>query len=419
MALTDLELKKANTTGKPEKRADGGGMYLLAQPDRETINEKSKKVVVRGAKYWRLDYRFAGKRKTLAIGVYPDVSLLDARERREAARKMLANGADPGAVKKAQKAAVVALAANSFEIVAHEWFSKFTKGFKESHTRTISVRLKNDVFPWIGARPIGEINAPELLAVLRRIESRGALDTAHRVSAICGQVFRYAISTGRAERDPSADLRGALPPHKGKHLAAITEPAQIGKLMRDIDGYAGTFIVRCAFKLSPLVFLRPIELSRAEWAEIDLDKAEWRIPADKMKMKALHIIPLPSQAVAILREVHTLTGTGKYVFPSVSSSTKSMAKNTILAALRSMGYTKEQMTAHGFRHMASTLLNEQGFNADAIERQLAHKASGVRATYNAAEYLPERRRMMQHWADYLDGLKAGAEVIAIHRGSMA
>jgi integrase len=415
MALTDLELKKANTTGKPEKRADGGGMYLLAQPDRETINEKSKKVVVRGAKYWRLDYRFAGKRKTLAIGVYPDVSLLDARERREAARKMLANGADPGAVKRAQKAAVVALAANSFEIVAHEWFSKFTKGFKESHTRTISVRLKNDVFPWLGARPIGEINAPELLAVLRRIESRGALDTAHRVSAICGQVFRYAISTGRAERDPSADLKGALPPHKGKHLAAITEPAQIGKLMRDIDGYAGTFIVRCAFKLSPLVFLRPIELSRAEWAEIDLDKAEWRIPADKMKMKALHIIPLSSQAVAILREVHTLTGTGKYVFPSVSSSTKPMAKNTILAALRSMGYTSTEMTAHGFRHMASTLLNEQGFNADAIERQLAHKASGVRATYNAAEYLPERRRMMQAWADYLGGLAAGADVIPLHK----
>jgi len=415
MALTDLEVKKAKATGKPVKLADSGGMYLLVQPDSEKINDKEKKIAVPGAKYWRLDYRFAGKRKTLAIGVYPDVTLSDARERREAARKILANGADPGAVKKAQKAAVVALAANSFEIVAREWLSKFSRNWKESHTKTISIRLENDVFPWIGARPIGEISAPELLTVLRRIESRGALDSAHRVSAICGQVFRYAISTGRAERDPSADLKGALPPHKGKHLAAITEPVQIGKLMRDIDGYSGTFIVRCAFKLSPLVFLRPVELSRAEWAEIDLEKAEWRIPADKMKMKALHIIPLPTQAVAILREVHTLTGTGKYVFPSVSSSTKSMAKNTILAALRSMGYTKEQMTAHGFRHMASTLLNEQGFNADAIERQLAHKASGVRATYNAAEYLPERRRMMQHWADYLDGLATGAQVIPLHK----
>lgn len=408
MALTELQVKNAKAVDKLVKLSDGGGLFLLVQ----TANPKD-------SKYWRLAYRFGGKQKTLALGVYPDVSLSEARDRREAARKVLANGADPGAVKKAQKAAVVALAENSFEVVAREWFSKFTKDFKESHTKTISARLKNDVYPWLGARPVGEISPPELLAVLRRIESRGALDTAHRVRAICGQIFRYAIATGRAERDPSADLKGALPPHKGKHLAAITDPVQIGKLMRDIEGYSGTFIVRCAFKLAPLVFLRPIELTRAEWAEIDLDKAEWRIPADKMKMKALHIIPLPTQAVAILREVHTLSGRGKYVFPSVSSSTKSMAKNTILAALRSMGYTPAQMTAHGFRHMASTLLNEHGFNADAIERQLAHKASGVRATYNAAEYLPERRRMMQHWADYLDGLKVGAEVIPLRTNSAA
>lgn len=398
MALTELQVKKA-ATDKPLKLSDGGGLFLLVQPN--------------GAKYWRLAYRFAGKQKTLALGVYPDISLSDARERREAARKVLANGADPSATKKAQKAAKVALAANSFEIVAREWLSKFSRNWKESHTKTINVRLKNDVFPWLGARPIGEIDAPELLTVLRRIESRGALDSAHRVRAYCGQIFRYAIATGRAQRDPSADLKGALPPHKGKNLAAITEPTKIGELMRDIEGYSGTFIVRCAFKLSPLVFLRPIELSRAEWAEIDLDKAEWRIPADKMKMKLLHIVPLSTQAVAILRELHQLTGEGKYVFPSVSSSTKSMAKNTILAALRSMGYTSAEMTAHGFRHMASTLLNEQGFNADAIERQLAHKASGVRATYNAAEYLPERRRIMQHWADYLEGLAKGADVVNI------
>jgi integrase len=399
MALTAIEVRKTRATDRPQKLADGGGLYLLVQPN--------------GAKYWRLDYRFAGKRKTLAVGVYPDVSLSDARERREAARKVLANGADPSAVKKAQKAAVMSLAANSFEIVAREWLSKFSKNWKESHTRTISVRLINDVFPWLGARPIGEINAPELLAVLRRIESRGALDAAHRVSAICGQVFRYAIATGRAQRDPSADLKGALPAHRGKHLAAITEPVKIGKLMRDIEGYRGSFTVKCAFRLAPLVFVRPVELSRAEWAEIDLDKAEWRIPADKMKMKALHIVPLPTQAVAILRELYPLTGTGKYLFPNVRTSTLPMAGNTILAAIRSMGYTSTEMTAHGFRHMASTLLNEQGFNADAIERQLAHKASGVRATYNAAEYLPERRRMMQQWADYLDGLKAGAEVIPL------
>ncbi len=430
MALTDLGVKKANATDKPQKRADGGGLYLLAQPDSVKINEKKKEVIVRGAKYWRLDYRFAGKRKTLALGVYPDVPLAGywhdlktkenwvkgARDLREDARKILANGADPSAVKKAKKAAVVALTENSFEFVAYEWFSKFSiqEKWKESHKRTINVRLVNDVFPWLGAKPIGEISAPELLAVLNRIGSRGALATAHRVKGICGQIFRHAIVTGRAQRDLSIDLKGAIPAYRIRHLAALTDPVKIGKLMRDIDGYTGTFIVQCAFKLAPLVFLRPIELSRAEWAEIDLDKAEWRIPAGKMKMKEIHIIPLPSQAVAILRDLHPLTGTGGFIFPNVRTSTRPMAGNTILAAIRSMGYTPAEMTAHGFRHMASTLLNEQGFNPDAIERQLAHKAAGVRATYNAAEYLPERRKMMQHWADYLDGLKAGADVVAIH-----
>ena len=399
MALTGLQVKRTKATGKPYKLSDGSGLFLLVQPN--------------GAKYWRMDYGFAGKRKTLALGVYPNVSLSDARTRRDDARKLLANDTDPGAVKQAKKAAVVALAENSFEVVAREWLAKFSKDWKKSHTMTITSRLENDVFPWLGARPIGEITAPELLTVLRRIESRGALETAHRVSAICGQVFRYAIATGRAQRDTAADLKGALPPHRGKHLAAITDPAKIGELMRNIEGYRGSFTVRCALRIAPLVFVRPVELSRAEWAEIDLDKAEWRIPADKMKMKALHIIPLPAQAVAILRELHPLTGTGKYLFPNVRTSTLPMAGNTILAAIRSMGYTSTEMTAHGFRHMASTLLNEQGFNADAIERQLAHKASGVRATYNAAEYLPERRRMMQQWADYLDGLKAGAEVIPL------
>ena len=399
MALTELEVKKSKATDKPVKLTDGGGLFLLVQPN--------------GAKYWRLAYRYGGKQKTLALGVYPDISLSDARERRETARKVLANDVDPSAVKKAQKAAVAALAENSFEIVGREWLIKFSKNWKQSHIRTITGRLENDVYPWLGTRPIGEINAPELLTVLRRIESRGALSTAHTVNAICGQIFRYAIATGRAQRDPSADLKGALPPHRIRHLAALTDPVKIGKLMRDIDGYSGTLIVRSAFRLAPMVFLRPIELSKAEWAEIDLDKAEWRIPAGKMKMKALHIVPLPIQAVAILRELHPLTGAGKYVFPNARTSTQPMAGNTLLAAIRSMGYTPAEMTAHGFRHMASTLLNEQGFNADAIERQLAHKASGVRATYNAAEYLPERRRMMQHWVDYLDSLKAGAEVIPL------
>lgn len=399
MALTAIEIKGAKTTDKPQKLSDGGGLYLLLHPN--------------GAKYWRMDYRFAGKRKTLALGVYPDVSLSDARDRREVARKQLANGVDPSAAKQEQKAAVVALTENSFELVAREWYAKFSTNWKESHTRTIRGRLDNDVYPWIGGRPIGAIDAPELLTVLRRIEGRGALSSAHTVNAVCGQIFRYAIATGRAQRDPSADLKGALTPYRITHLAALTDPVKIGKLLRDIDGYNGTFIVRSAFKLAPYVFLRPIELSRAEWSEIDLDKAEWRIPADKMKMKALHIVPLCSQVVAILREIQPLTGSGKFVFPSVRTSTQPMAGNTLLAAIRALGYTPAEMTAHGFRHTASTLLNEQGFNRDAIERQLAHKASGVRATYNAAEYLPERRKMMQAWADYLDGLKKGADVIQL------
>jgi len=403
MALTELKVKNAKATDNSLKLSDSGGLFLLVQ----SSNPKD-------SKYWRLAYRFAGKQKTLALGVYPVISLSDARERRDEARKQLANGVDPSAAKKALKAAGAILAVNSFEIVAREWLVKFSKNWKDSHIRTIDARLVNDVFPWLGARPIGEINAPDLLSVLRRIESRGALSTAHRVSAICGQVFRYAIATGRAQRDPSADLKGALPPHRGSHLAALTDPTKIGQLMRDIEAYRGSFVVRCALRLAPIVFLRPIELSRAEWSEIDLDKAEWRIPANKMKMKTLHIVPLPTQAVEILRELRPLTSTSRYIFPSIRTNTKPMAGNTILAAIRSMRYAPEEMTAHGFRHMASTLLNEQGFNADAIERQLAHKASGVRATYNAAEYLPERRRMLQQWANYLEGLKTGAEVISLH-----
>jgi integrase len=400
MALTAIEVKNAKGSDKPQKLSDGGGLYLQVQPN--------------GAKYWRLAYRFAGKQKTLALGVYPDVSLSDARERREQARKVLANGADPGAVKKAQKAAKTALTQNSFELVAREWFMRYAPTWKENHSSKIITRLEKDIFPWLGARPTGEITAPELLAVIRRIESRGALETAHRALANCGQIFRYAIATGRAQRDTAADLRGALPPAKEKHHASITDPKAIGELMRDIEGYKGAFITRCALRLAPLVFLRPGELRKAEWAEIDLDKAEWRIPASRMKMDAVHIVPLSTQAVEILREIQPLTGAGKFVFTGARTTTRPMSENAILAALRRMGYTTDEMTGHGFRSMASTLLNEQGFNRDAIERQLAHaERNGVRAAYNYAEYLPERRRMMQQWADYLDKLKAGAEVIPL------
>ena len=420
MALTDLEVKKANATGKPQKRADGGGMYLLAQPDSVKINEKKKEEIVRGAKYWRLDYRFAGKRKTLAIGVYPDVALSEARERREEARKVLANGADPGDIKKAQKAAVVALAENSFELVAREWFSKHAPNWKENHSSKIIARLEKDVFPWIGAIPIAEINAPALLAAIRRIESRGALETAHRALACCGQVFRYAVATGRAERDPTGDLRGALPPvKKEKHFAAITDPLKVGELLRDIEGYQGSYVVKSAFKLSPMLFVRPGELRKMEWAELDLDRAEWIIPADKMKMGVTHIVPLAKQAVEVLREIQPLTGRGKYVFPGERDHDRPMSDNAIRSALRRMGWANDEMTPHGFRAMASTILDNMGYKQEWLERQLAHEEPNkIKAAYKREAwrmYLPERIAMMQAWADYLDGLAAGAQVIPLHK----
>jgi len=420
MALTDLEVKKANATGKPQKRADGGGMYLLAQPDSVKINEKKKEEIVRGAKYWRLDYRFAGKRKTLAIGVYPDVALSEARERREDARKVLANGADPGDIKKAQKAAVVALAENSFELIAREWFSKHAPNWKENHSSKIIARLEKDVFPWIGAIPIAEINAPALLAAIRRIESRGALETAHRALACCGQVFRYAVATGRAERDPTGDLRGALPPvKKEKHFAAITDPLKVGELLRDIEGYQGSYVVKSAFKLSPMLFVRPGELRKMEWAELDLDRAEWIIPADKMKMGVTHIVPLAKQAVEVLREIQPLTGRGKYVFPGERDHDRPMSDNAIRSALRRMGWANDEMTPHGFRAMASTILDNMGYKQEWLERQLAHEEPNkIKAAYKREAwrmYLPERIAMMQAWADYLDGLAAGAQVIPLHK----
>jgi len=398
LALTELRIKNAKVIDKPLKLSDGGGLFLLVQsPD------------PKASKFWRLSYRCAGKQKTLALGVYPTISLAVARDRREESRKLLANGSDPSDTKKAQKAAVQALAVNSFEIVAREWFMGRAPNWKENHSSKIIARLEKDIFPWLGARPVSEITAPELLTTIRRIESRGALETAHRVLAYCGQIFRYSIATGRAQRDTAADLRGALPPVKEKHHASITDPKLIGKLLRNIEGYQGSFITRCALQLAPLVFLRPGELRRAEWAEIDLDTAEWRIPAARMKMDAVHIVPLATQAIAILHEIQPLTSAGKYVFPGARSTTRPMSENAVLGALRRMGYATDEMTGHGFRSIASTLLNEQGFNRDAIERQLAHaERDSVRAAYNYAEYLPERRKMMQQWADYLDKLKAAS-----------
>jgi len=408
MPLTDIKIRSAKPQHKTYKLFDSGGLYL--------------EVTTAGRKYWRWKYRFGGKEKRLAFGVYPDVTLKMAREERDDARSQLASGVDPSEARRAEK--VAQAGAESFEAIAREWHAKFSPGWEASHGDRIFRRLENDIFPWLGKRPIGEIKAPEMLAVLHRIESRGALETAHRALQNCGQVFRYAVATGRAERDPTRDLKGALPPTKEKHHASITDPKRIAELLRAIDTYEGYFVTKCALRLAPLVFVRPGELRRAEWPEFDLEKAEWRIPAKRMKMRDLHIVPLARQAVDILLELEPLTNRAfpsrpnarRYVFPSARTHERPMSENAVLAALRRMGYTKEEMTAHGFRSMASTLLHEQGWNHQAIERQLAHaERNAVSAAYNFAEHLAERRKMMQAWADYLDGLKAGAEVIPLFK----
>lgn len=400
MPLKDVTIKNAKPREKAYKLADEKGLYLFIKPN--------------GSKAWRLKYRFLGKEKTLSIGLYPDVSLSEARNARDNARKKLADKVDPGLAKQVSKRSAKEASENSFEVIAREWYTKFSTKWSPSHGERILRRLEKDIFPWLGKRPIAEITAPELLSVLRRMESRGAIETAHRASQNCGQVFRYAIATGRAERDPSHDLKGAIPPAKKKHHASIIKPTAIGELLRAIDGYQGHFVTKCALRLAPLVFVRPGELRHAEWNEFNLAIGEWRIPAEKMKMRVTHIVPLSTQAIAVIRELRALTGDGKYLFPSVRSSKRAMSENTVLAALRRLGYTSNEMTGHGFRSMASTLLNEQGWNPDAIERQLAHgERNTVRAAYNYAEYLPERKKMMQSWADYLDELKIGAKVVKL------
>ncbi|WP_374555495.1 tyrosine-type recombinase/integrase [Aquitalea pelogenes] len=403
MPLTDTACKNAKTKddGAPAKYADEKGMYLL-------VNKTGK--------YWRLDYRFNDKRKTLALGVYPEIGLKLAREKRDEARRLLAEGIDPGELRKVTKATSKLSAVNSFEAVAREWFAKYQPTWSEGHATRIIRRLERDIFPWLGNRPIAEITAPELLASLQRIEKRDAIETAHRAMQNCGQVFRYAVATGRAERNPAADLVGAIAPAVKTSFPTITDPSKIAELLRAIDGYKGSFITQCALKLAPLVFVRPGELRKAEWSEFDLEHQLWTIPAERMKMREKHFVPLSQQAVAILTELRALTGSRQYVFPGARTNGRPMSDNTVNAALRRLGYSKEDMTGHGFRHMASTLLNEQGWNRDAIERQMAHaERNSIRATYNYAEYLPERTKMMQSWADYLDGLKAGAKVTPLFK----
>jgi integrase len=400
MALTDTAIRKAKPATKARKLFDERGMYLLVTTD--------------GAKWWRFKYRLHGKEKLLSLGVYPDVGLKQARERRDEARRLVAAGVDPSAERQAAKASLIAgerRARDSFEAVAREWFQKFSSNWVPTHADTVIRRLEANLFPSLGSRPIAEITPVELLEVLRLVEARGAVSTAHRIKQICGQVFRYAIATGRAPRDPSSDLRGALIPERERHFGALTNPADVAALVRAIDGYRGSFVVNCALRFTALTFARPGEVRKAEWNEIDLDEALWRIPAARMKMRREHLVPLLRD---LLRELRPLTGSGRYVFPNGRTGSRPMSENAIVAALRYLGYERGQMTAHGFRTMASTLLNEQGWPADAIERQLAHAENDeVRGAYNRAEYLDERRLMMQAWADYLDKLMAANNVISL------
>lgn len=404
LPLTDTAIRKAKPAAKPQKLVDSGGLYLLLNTN--------------DSRWWRWDYRRpdTGKRNTISFGTYPDTTLASARDKRDEARKLLASGIDPGLHRKAARAATQERLTNSFEIVGREWFDKQKTTWAKSHADKIILRLENDIFPWIGARAIAEVTAKELLATLNRMVDRGAIESAHRTLQNCSQIFRYAIATGRAERNPAADLRGALPPVKQKHLAAITDLKAIGGLLRAIDSYSGSFVTRSALQLAPLVFVRPVELRHAEWAEIDLDGRQWNIPGEKMKMGEPHLVPLSDQAVAVLTELQPLTGKSRYVFPSIRSPKRPMSNNTVLAALRRMGFAKEEMSGHGFRAMARTVLDETlNFRPDYIEHQLAHAVKDPNGrAYNRTAHLAERQKMMQAWANYLDTLKADAgNVVAL------
>jgi integrase len=392
--LTDTACKKTKPTGKRMRLYDTAGMYLEIAPA--------------GGKWWRLKYRFAEKEKLLSLGVYPEVTLAEARTKRDEARKLLHDGIDPSAHRKVLKASRATSATNTLKNIAEEWLARFEGTWAPSHTRGVKGRLEKDVYPWIGSRPIAEITPPEVLAVLRRIEGRGRLETAHRVRTHLSMVFRFAIATGRAERDPTADLRGALPASKAKHMAAVTEPAKLAELLRVIWGYQeGRPVVAAALKLAPLLFVRPGELRAARWADIDLAKAEWRFTASKTK--APHIVPLAKQAVAILRDLRPLTGLCPYVFPSQRSRDRPMSDAAVNAALRRLDIDKTTASGHGFRATARTLLDEVlGFRVDLIEAQLAHAVRDPNGrAYNRTAFLPERKAMMQRWADYLGVLAAG------------
>lgn len=388
MPLTDTTLRNAKPSEKQIKLFDGHGLFLLIAPS--------------GTKAWRLKYSFHGKEKLISLGLYPTVSLKEARERAATARKDIENGIDPSEKRKLKKSACQ----NTFEGVALEWHEQNKHKWSEVYAKTIMHRMKRNLFPQIGSKPVHLVSAPELLALLRKIEARGAKDITHIVRSICSSVFRYAIATGRAERDPAADLKGALAPRVRRNLPSQTTPEAVGHLMIAIDNYPGTFVVRSALQLMALTFCRTGELRNAEWREIDLEDGLWRIPAERMKMSRDHLIPLSRQSVAILRKLQAYSGKDVYVFPNYKTEKRSMSKSALLGAIRRLGFENDEMCPHGFRSMASTMLNELGYNGDWIERQLAHVPRNIiRGIYNRAEYLPERRKMMQAWADYLDELR--------------
>jgi integrase len=399
MPLTDLQIRSAKPNEKAFKLFDGGGLYIEVMPT--------------GSKLWRMKYRTDGKEKRLSFGAYPTVGLRDARAKREDAKVSLAQGADPGAQKKAQKAVRAERRANSFEVIAREWFVKFKTTKSDGYAEKVLSRLERDVFPWLGGEPVADVDAPKVLAALRRIESRGAIHTAHRAKGDISQVMRFAIATGRAMRDPCPDLKGALTPAVAVHFAALTDPKEVAAFLRVTEGYEGTLTVRTALKLAPLLFCRPGELRQMKWAEIDLEAAEWRYKVSKTKTD--HLVPLASQAIEALQELYPLTGRGEYVFAGYDPK-RPMSENTVNAALRRMGFdTKTQITGHGFRAMARTMLAEQLHTQPAyIEHQLAHKVpDALGAAYNRTKFYKERKAMMQLWADYLDNLRTGADVIQL------
>jgi len=415
--LSDVAVRNAKAKDKPYKKMDRDGLYLFVK--------KTKKGV---GKYWRFDYSFNKKRKTLSIGKYPIISLSTARERLLDAKRLLEQGIDPSIHKQMQRAATQEKYANTFEAVANEWYLKFKDTWSEKHAKRIISYLERDVYPWIGALPIDTIEAgTHIIPVIERVADRGAIDAARRVKGFIQQVFSYAVTKKKVQLNPakSIELSLILPPQVKKHFATITDPIKVGELMRSIDGYNGSLVVRCALKLSPLVMLRPKELRQAEWSEIDFATATWTIPAKRMKNRKhikqanleadQHIVPLSKQALNVLQELYPLTGRWKYIFPSARGKSRSMSENAVRVALRTMGYTNDDITPHGFRAMASSMLNEMGkWNPDAIERQLSHKDKNIiRRSYNHAQHLEERREMLQFWADYLDELKQGAEIIPL------